>query len=220
MIAGIRLKVCGLTTLVDAEACDAIGADLLGFNLYPKSPRYIPIPQWRAMAGRLPPRRKVAIAVMPSVDDLRAWSDAGFDAFQVHFPLETTEDVLAAWSAAVGRARLWLAPKLPPGSAFPGRILPYSGTILWDTYAAGSFGGTGRTGDWAGFQSAQAAHPDHTWVLAGGLAPDNVAAAMAASDARVLDVNSGVEISPGVKDPAKLKALATVLGGLAGAARP
>lgn len=211
MISGIRLKVCGLTTLVDAEAADAIGADFLGFNLYQKSPRYIPLPQWQAMAGRLPPRRKVAIAVMPSADDLRAWSEAGFDAIQVHFPLETTDDVLAAWASAVGRDRLWLAPKLPPGAPFPERILTHADTILWDTFAAGTYGGTGRTSDWDGFRAVRLAHPGTTWVLAGGLAPDNVAAALAATTTTFLDVNSGVELAPGVKDPAKLKALAAAV---------
>lgn len=211
MISGIRLKVCGLTTLVDAEAADAIGADFLGFIFVEKSPRRITLAQWRAMAGRLPPRRKVAVMLMPTVDDLRTWSDAGFDAFQVHFPLETTDEVLAGWSAAVGRERLWLAPKLPPGTAFPGRVLAHADTILWDTFSAGSYGGTGRTGDWDGFRAARLAFPETTWILAGGLGPANVAAALAATGARVIDVNSGVEISPGIKDPAKLKALAAAI---------
>jgi len=214
MISGFRLKVCGITTLVDAGAADAVGADYLGFNLHAKSPRYLPLEQFRAMAGRLPPRRRVAVAVAPTVDDLRGWIEAGFDIVQVHFPLETTDDVLAGWSAAIGRERLWLAPKVPPGTAFPERVLAHAGAILWDTYAPGVFGGTGRTGDWPGFRAARAAHPGHTWILAGGLSPDNVAAAVAASGTRFLDVNSGVEISPGVKDPAKLKALARVLSGL------
>jgi phosphoribosylanthranilate isomerase len=152
---------------------------------------------------------------MPTVDDLRAWCDAGFDAVQVHFPLETTEDVLAAWSAAIGRERLWLAPKLPPGVAFPEPILAHADTILWDTYAAGSFGGTGRTGDWAGFRAARLAHPGTTWILAGGLSPENTPAALQATGARVIDVNSGVELSPGVKDPAKLTAVAKAISSMA-----
>lgn len=58
MIAGIRFKVCGLTSLVDAEAADAVGADYLGFILHPKSPRYVSLAQFEAMAPRLPPRKK------------------------------------------------------------------------------------------------------------------------------------------------------------------
>jgi len=213
MISGIRLKVCGLTTLVDAGAADAIGADFLGFILVEKSPRHVTLAQWRSMAGRLPPRRKVAVSVLPTVDDLRAMNDAGFDAFQVHFPLGTTDDVLAGWSAAVGRERLWLAPKLPPGTAFPERVLAHAGTILWDTFSTSSYGGTGRTGDWDGFRAARLAHPETTWILAGGLGPGTVAAALAATGTRVVDVNSGVELAPGVKDPAKMKSLVAAIAG-------
>lgn len=206
MVAGIRIKVCGITSLVDAEAADACGADFLGFIRYSKSPRFVPPAQFRAMSPRLPSRRKVAVAVTPSVDELRAWSDEGFDAFQVHFPLETPPETVAAWSAAVGEDRLWLAPRLPPGAAFPAGLLPLAETVLWDTFSADGCGGTGRTGDWAGFRAAREAHLWKTWILAGGLTPENVAAALVATGARLLDVNSGVELAPGVKDPAKLRA--------------
>lgn len=212
MISGIRLKICGITTLVDADAADAIGADYLGFILHPKSPRFIPVAQFSAMAGRLPPRRKVAVSVQPSVDDLRAWRDAGFDTFQVHFPLDTPDDALAAWADTVGRDHLWLAPKLPPGVSFPERLLAHAGSILWDTYSATSDGGTGRIGDWPTFRTLSAAHTTHDWILAGGLSPDNIAEALAATGARFVDVNSGIELCPGVKDPVRLKALVAALG--------
>ena len=211
MISGIRIKVCGITNLVDAEAADAGGADFLGFILHRKSPRAIALEQFRAMAGRLPPRRKVAVSVVPSADELRAWAQAGFDAFQVHFPLETPEAAIAEWASVVGRGRLWLAPKLPPGQPFPAGLLAYAQTVLCDSYAAGSFGGTGRTGDWSGFRAFREAHPHVTWILAGGLSPANVGEALQATGARFLDVNSGVESAPGVKDPAKLQAFCTAV---------
>ena len=66
MIDGIRFKVCGLTSLVDAEFADRCGADYLGFIFYPKSPRFISLEQFRAMAPRLPDRRKVAVSVEPT----------------------------------------------------------------------------------------------------------------------------------------------------------
>jgi phosphoribosylanthranilate isomerase len=206
MTGGIRIKVCGITTLVDAEAADAAGADFLGFNFYPKSPRFVSLSQWRAMAPRLPPRKKVVIAVAPPPDDLKSWLDAGFDAFQIHFPIATPTAMIGAWSQTVGPERLWIAPKLPPGSTLPPELLLHARTVMWDTYASDSFGGTGKTGDWAGFRAARADHPEHTWLLAGGLSADNVAAALAATGAKFLDVNSGVETAPGIKDPAKLGA--------------
>ena len=65
MIAGIRVKVCGLRSLVDAEAADGVGADYLGFILYPNSPRWITLEQFRSLLPRLPPRQKVAVSVEP-----------------------------------------------------------------------------------------------------------------------------------------------------------
>jgi phosphoribosylanthranilate isomerase len=212
MIAGTRLKVCGLTSLVDAALADGIGADYLGFILHPASPRVVRLEQYAAMAPRLPTARKtVAVLVEPADEALAAARDAGFSAFQIHFRPETPLARLAAWSAAVGPDRLWLAPRLPPGSDIDAAWLPLARTFLVDTYRSDGFGGSGRTGDWEAFARFRTAHPDHTWILAGGLTPDNVAAARRASGARTLDVNSGVESAPGIKDHAKLRALALAL---------
>jgi phosphoribosylanthranilate isomerase len=119
MVNGIRLKVCGLTSLVDAELADRGGADYLGFVLYPKSPRHLTLAQFRAMAARLPARRKVAVVVEPAVAKLAEIAAAGFDFVQVHFRLEVPVETVAAWSEAVGPKRLWLAPKLPLGAGVP-----------------------------------------------------------------------------------------------------
>lgn len=205
MINGVRIKVCGLTSLVDAEAADAGGADFLGFNLYEKSPRFVTCDQFKAMLPRLPPRKKVVVGVMPDEAELRSWVEVGFDAFQIHFPYETADDVLQSWSRIVGAERLWLAPQMPPGSPLQTKWLGLAQTILWDAHAADKFGGTGRTADWDAFRAARDEHRDTTWVLAGGLSSENVTDALAATGARFLDVNSGVEAAPGVKDPEKLR---------------
>jgi len=207
MINGVRLKVCGLTSLVDADAADAVGADYLGFIFYPKSPRGITLTQYAAMKDRLPPRKKVAVSVAPSPAELAAQLAAGFDFFQIHFAADTAIPVMVAWSQLVGRANLWLAPKLPPAEDVKPEWLPLADTFLLDTFHADKFGGTGETGDWAKFKRHREAHPAKTWILSGGLKPDNVAGAITATGAKFLDVNSGVELSPGVKDPAKLKLL-------------
>lgn len=211
MINGVRLKICGLTSLVDAEAADAVGADYLGFIFYPKSPRGITLTQYAAMKDRLPPRRKVAVSVEPTAAELAAQVAAGFDSFQIHFSAETPFATIADWSARVGRAQLWLAPKLPPGQDAKPEWLSWADTLLLDTFHADKFGGTGETGDWTKFKRHREANPGKTWILSGGLKPDNVAAAVAATGAKFLDANSGVELSPGVKDPAKLKALVLAL---------
>ncbi len=205
MIDGIRIKVCGLTSLVDAEFADACGADFLGFIFYPPSPRVITLTQFRAMQPKLPPRKKVAVSVSPTVDELRAFADAGSDFFQVHFPTDTPLKTIEAWTKAVGPGKLWLAPKLPPASDVVAELIPLAGTFMLDTFHKEKFGGTGETGDWAKFARHQHAYPKRTWILSGGLNPENIGEALRASGTKFVDVNSGVELTPGVKDREKLK---------------
>jgi len=211
MINGIRLKVCGLTSLVDAEAADKVGADYLGFIFYPKSPRGITLTQFLAMKDRLPPRKKVAVCVEPALADLAAYAAARFDYFQIHFSADTPTFQIASWAETVGLARLWLAPKLPPDHDVKAEWLPLADTFLLDTFRGDKFGGTGETGDWGKFKRHREAYPTKHWVLSGGLNADNVAAAVTATGAKFIDVNSGVEQSPGIKSPAKLQAFVLAL---------
>jgi phosphoribosylanthranilate isomerase len=211
MIDGVRLKVCGLTSLVDAEFADRCGADYLGFIFHPQSPRGISLAQFQAMAPRLPDRRKVAVTVEPSVPDLTALRAAGFDYFQIHHRPETAEADLIAWSRVVGEKHLWLAPKLPPGAKVSPAALALAKFILLDTFHAEGFGGSGRTGDWQAFARYQAAHRGNFWILAGGLNAGNIGDALRESGTRFVDVNSGVESAPGVKDEGKLKAFVVAL---------
>src|ERR1035437_7723177 len=122
MIDGIRLKVCGLTSLADAEFADRCGADCLGFIFFAKSPRHISLETFRAMATRLPERKKVAVTVEPTPDELAALTAAGFDFFQVHFRHDLAQSTVAGWSETVGVDRLWLAPKLPPDADVPAAL--------------------------------------------------------------------------------------------------
>lgn len=204
MIDGIRFKVCGLTSLIDAELADKVGADCLAFNFHPASPRRVLLAQYEAMASRLPSRRKVAVLVEPTSAALADVVALGFDFYQIHFRHDRPLGEVAGWSTAVGSDRLWLAPKLPPESDVDPRWLGLARYFLMDTFHAG-FGGSGKVGDWGKFARHQAAHPKHVWILAGGLNPENIADALAQSGARFVDVNSGVESAPGVKDPERLK---------------
>jgi len=210
MIDGIHLKICGLTTAEDAAAAAGLGADYLGFILDPSSPRRIGLADYVALARRLPDLPRVAVAVEPSVDALVAMRGAGFDRYQLHFRHDRPLAEFGAWSETVGPERLWLAPKLPPGFDVPPAWLPLARTFLLDTFHAG-FGGSGRVGDWPKFARHRQAYPDHAWILAGGLGPDNVAEAVRQTGADWIDVNSGVESAPGRKDAAKLAALRAAL---------
>lgn len=211
MINGIRLKVCGITSLVDADAADAVGADFLGFIFYPKSPRWVSNPHYRAMRDRLPPRKKVAVSVEPTVVDLMQQAELGFDFFQIHFNPQTPLATIGSWAETVGLSRLWLAPRLPPALEIYPELLPLADTFLLDTFHSDKMGGTGETGDWAKFKRYDEAHPTKHWILSGGLDPQNIAAAVAATGAKFIDVNSGVEQVPGIKSPAKLQAFGRAL---------
>src|SRR5579862_7069936 len=189
MITGVQFKVCGLTSLADAEFAERCGADYLGFILYPPSPRGVTLAQFGAMQGRLPPRKKVAVCVTPTVPELQAFAAAGADLFQIRFPHDTPLETLRAWSQVAGANKLWLAPKLPPHLDVAPAWLPLAGTFLLDTFHAEKFGGTGRAGDWGKFARHQQAHPKKTWILSGGLNPENIGDAIRQSGARFVDVN-------------------------------
>jgi len=211
VIGGIQLKVCGLRSVGDAEAAAGLGAGYLGFIFHAKSPRGISISDFRSMADRLPAAHKVAVCVEPSDVALAALAGSGCGYFQVHVSHDFPLPLVTAWSRQVGPERLWLAPRLPPGTGISPAWLPLARTFLLDTYESDRFGGTGKTGDWAQFGRVQSAHPDKTWILSGGLNPDNIAEAVRQSGACFVDVNSGVESSPGVKDPARLAAFVSAL---------
>ena len=211
MINGIRLKVCGLTSLVDAEAADGCGADYLGFILHPKSPRYLPLDAFKAMLPRLPQRKKVAVVVEPEIDTLPQLIEAGFDAVQLHFSHDTPFFQVALWADAIPADKLWLAPRSAPGQELDPAYFPLANTILFDAYDANAYGGTGKTSDWKAFVSLKEKYTRPQWILAGGLNPENIAAALAETGANFVDVNSGVDASPGVKDREKLKAFVLAL---------
>jgi len=215
MIGGIQIKVCGLSRLVDAAKAGSIGADRLGFIFYPKSPRYLSVDAFRALRQELPSLSKVAVTVTPDRELLETLQDLGFDAFQIHFSPEQTENrIVREWSDYLTPERLWLAPKVNPAVGFDESLVPLASTFLWDTYEKSSFGGTGKVGDWKAYKRVSERYPEKTWVLAGGLNPQNLLEALEATGARSLDLNSGVEESPGVKDPIKLDAVKTVLNSL------
>ena len=212
MINGIRVKVCGITSLVDAEAAATCGADYLGFILYPKSPRYVSLEAFQAMRPALPAAvKKVGVLVEPTLAELAQARDAGFDYIQLHFPNATTFPDAVAWLDVVPPAQLWLAPRIPPGDSLDLMFVALADTLLFDTYHPDQIGGTGEMGDWKAFAKLQTKNKDNAWVLAGGLTPENIVAAIRDSRAHIVDVNSGVEASPGVKDHARLRAFFAAL---------
>lgn len=201
-----RVKICGITRGVDGRLAVLLGASYLGFILYPKSPRAISLDKFTSIKESLPDSFRVVVDVSPSVERLRDQMLAGFDYFQVHFSDIHNAEYLSDISQLVGRDRLWLAPKLVPGTLFPESLFEYTNTFLIDTYHVDSYGGSGKTGDWVGFDRLQSDYPEKTWILAGGLNSGNLLNALNSAHPRFIDASSGVESSPGIKDEDKLRA--------------
>lgn len=212
----VEVKVCGITNRKDAESALIAGAKYLGFILYPKSPRFISTENSRFIIESLKnfSFRSVAVDVCPAPEKVKLFKEAGFQYFQLHFPLNFDTTIIRHWSELVGCSNLWLAPQLPPGSDFPENLLKHAKNFLIDCYSQEKFGGTGKPADWKSFSKYQKKYPEKKWILAGGIGPDNIAYALQQLDLELVDVNSAVESVPGLKDENKIKNLFLCLQGL------
>ena len=207
-MADVKVKVCGLARLSDVALLTELGADYFGCILYPKSPRYLEVSRRADFMQAAPSGRRVAVDVNPSNDSLRAHVQEGFDFFQLHTAIDCPPQQLEQWAELVGGPdRLWLAPILPPDRELPDSFVQLGARILLDTYQKNQVGGTGKTNDWGRFRRLQQCYSQVDWILAGGLSPDNLLAAIQQAGASHVDVNSGVESAPGIKDPALLRDL-------------
>lgn len=210
MIGDVTIKVCGITRAADAAVMLASGADFLGLNVWPGSPRHVPAERRPSLLREIPAAARVAVTVNPTADEVLGLFAEGFAMVQAHFDPQLATCDLPRIAAIAGPDRLWLAPKLPDGAPFPGELLNFSKTFLHDAHSRQAFGGTGKTGDWNRFQSLQASHPSQVWILAGGLGPANVSDAYQ-TGARFLDLNSGIELAPGLKSAEKMAAVSEAL---------
>lgn len=191
----VRVKICGITRVEDALLAVRLGADALGFNFWPESKRYVSPSAASAIVARLPPFvTSVGVFVNQPEAELRAIAaESGVQVFQLHgdeppdlcsrLPLPVIKAI------AVDEVRTL------------SRLLSYEvSAFLLDTPSRG-FGGSGVPFDWSLAEGVSEAAPV---VLAGGLTPENVAEAIRAVRPYAVDVASGVESAPGVKDPARL----------------
>lgn len=188
------VKVCGITNLEDALAALAAGADMLGFNFYERSPRYVETAvAWRVIEHLPEGVECVGVFVNESSPDdvLEIARESGVSAVQLHGD-ETPEFCRALEGFKTIKAlRVGKEYRIETAAAFS------TDAILLDAYAPDAFGGTGHTFDWALARATREAVP--RLFLAGGLKPSNVAAAIDAVGPHAVDVCSGVETSPGRK---------------------
>lgn len=206
-MAEIRVKICGLRSEADIAAVAAAGAAYAGFVFFPKSPRHVSLDQARAMALSAP----VGLAKVALVVDA---SDAALDEIVEAVPLDMLQlhGHESPDRVADIRARYGLPVMKAVGVADEGdlaAIFDYSTVadqLLIDAKPpknADLPGGNGLSFDWRLVAQRRWLRP---WMLAGGLTPENVAEAIRLTNARQVDVSSGVESAPGVKDPARIMA--------------
>ena len=214
-----KVKICGITNLADAHLSLEAGADLLGFNFYCPSPRYVAPEVAADITATLRATftlsfRCVGVFVNESLDMMRAiQQQCQLDLLQLHGD-ETPADVaaLAPWAfkalrvRSVAEAKDWISPSpstpLPQGD---GRIAP---RFLVDSTHPNLYGGTGTTGNWDAARDIAMRYPI---LLAGGLNPSNVADAIRAVRPWGVDVASGVERAMGLKDEAKVREFVAVV---------
>ena len=194
-----KVKICGVTTVADALAAAEAGADLIGLNFYAGSPRHVPPVVAAEIARALPPFvLRVGVFVNPPVElVLRAIGDAGLNLLQFHGD-ETSEFCTQFGVMSVKAVRVRDAESLSTLANFS------TDAWLLDAYSAAGLGGTGEKFNWDLAIAAQKF--GKPIFLAGGLTPENVAAAVRRVRPFAVDVASGVESAPGKKDAAKMRA--------------
>ncbi len=203
----MHIKICGLTCLDDALAAIDAGADFLGFNFYPESPRYISPNACARILSAIRHRPSaittVGVFVNESASLVAAILDhCGLDLAQLHGD-EPPETLAALWGRAYKAIRLKRERPDEDESAAFARISPGLPALLIDAHAPHAYGGTGQVADW---QAARAVAAQFPIFLAGGLTPENVASAVAHVNLWGVDVASGVESAPGRKDCRKMQA--------------
>ena len=189
------VKVCGLTREADVAVAVAAGADAVGFIIAEASPRRIAIDRARELAAHVPVQRVLVSADLTPDEVLATAEYAGIDGVQAH----GIHAVEAA--AAAARAGLFVLFPVPVLDPFDPPATPSGAMPIFDTADPDRHGGTGRTFRWdlvrdVGFD----------YVLAGGLGPDNVAAAIATVRPFGVDASSRLEAAAGVKDHSKVTA--------------
>jgi phosphoribosylanthranilate isomerase len=205
----MNVKVCGITCAEDAAAAVAAGADYLGFIFVAGTPRYISPDAAGSITRELPSEvRRVGVFVDAAAAEIRrVAAAAGLDTIQLHGDEPVALIAALAEFDVIKAVSLQTAADLAVLDRYPGARL------LVDA-ATGRDAGAGETGDWDLARAAAASHPI---FLAGGLCPDNVAAAIGAVQPDGVDVSTGVERCKGRKDPAKLRAFIAAARGAADA---
>jgi phosphoribosylanthranilate isomerase len=206
-----EIKICGITRLEDAICAADCGADAVGFVFHPASPRYITAEKAKAIIAELPARvARVGVFVNRPAEEVKRTAEAcGLDLIQIH----GDESPAYCRLFPPGRIIKAVSPRTPEEL---GALGDYEvRAFLIDARDAGRYGGTGKRADWELAARIGAAHP---LILAGGLDEGNIAEAMAAVAPRAVDINSGCELTPGIKDHDRMRRIVTMIRDMSQAA--
>lgn len=204
------LKICGVTTQADAEELVSLGVPALGVNFWPKSKRYASpdnVTWLKPLAGKIL-RVGVFVNAVPELP-IRLFKEGLIDLVQLHGD-ETPEDAAPFREAGIPFIKaIGVSTKddLARATEFG------AAAILLDAHAPGVYGGTGEVFDWNVALDFKSRHPELPIILAGGIVKENAATAVVTVHPAALDVASGAEISPGIKDFDKVTALLNVTRG-------
>jgi phosphoribosylanthranilate isomerase len=200
-----RVKMCGTTRAEDALAAVHYGVDALGFIFYAKSPRFIPPEKAAQIIKKLPPLiDRVGVFVNAPIKELIAAAGVGLSYLQLHG--DESVDYCKEIRQQLPCCGIVKAFRVGKESR-PEDFVAYDDCVdafLLDTYVSGASGGTGEVFDWSIVEQLKLQRPI---FLAGGLAPENVVRAITEVQPYAVDINSGVELRPGVKDHSRLKEL-------------
>jgi phosphoribosylanthranilate isomerase len=205
-----QIKTCGIMSVEDALTVVRSGADAIGLNFYPGTPRYLSLDTARQIVAVLP-KEVVRVGLFVNASPFvacRLYDDLQLDLIQLH------GDEPPEYLAQLGARPVMRAFRLKPGKLSTAidyltrcrqlGVLPR--LVIMDALVVGMYGGSGKTADLTTAKQYTAQSGLPPLVLAGGLTPDNVAEAIAAVRPVAVDVASGVESSPGHKDPAAVEA--------------
>src|SRR3990170_35741 len=200
----VRVKICGITRKEDLDAAAAAGADAVGFVVgVASSPRNIALTEAEKLIRQVPPFVKsVLVTVSKSIDEFETYEKLNPDAIQIH-----GENLHAAASVRLKIPNTLLIGAVNANLANVLDVVSRTAifdAVLLDSFADGRYGGTGIVHDWElSKRVKQVIHPKPL-ILAGGLNPENVAEAVRTVQPYAVDVSSGVERQPGIKDHQKI----------------
>jgi phosphoribosylanthranilate isomerase len=207
MAGRLRVKICGINSMAAVDAAAEAGADWIGFVFFPHSPRAVAPEQAATLSAGAPASdnpgapQRVGLFVEPTDAEIAATLDAlKLDALQLYANAQRAASVRARFGVPV-----WRAVGVAQRADLPADLGGVDALVIEPQPAADAVrpGGNARRLDWSLLRGWSA---PGAWLLAGGLSPQNVGVAIAATGAAAVDVSSGVERAPGVKDPQLIRA--------------